>query len=94
MRPAPPYLMTQATQSNSSTQQPSPQLISVDCSGTVAQLIPVSCNGTNYLLSSCIVRSNLKPVDQVIRETQKLLKDGKIGTVAQALAHDAFFGKR
>jgi len=94
MRPAPPYL-TQVTQSSLSTtaQSSSSQLISVDCNGTVAHLIPVTCTGTNYLPSSAIVRSSLKPVAQVIRETQKLLKEGKIGTVAQALAQEAFFGK-
>jgi len=48
MRPVPPYLMTQATQYNLSAQQPLSQLISVDCSGIVAQLIPISCNGTNW----------------------------------------------
>jgi len=32
-------------------------------------------------------------VEQVISDTKRLLKEGKIGTVAQALARDAFFGK-
>jgi len=32
-------------------------------------------------------------VEQLISDTKRLLKEGKIGTVAQALARNAFFGK-
>jgi len=74
VRPFPPYLMrpdlmTQITQPSPSTfiQQLSSRLI---CNGTVAQLIPVSCSGTNNLPFSSIVRSSLKPVEQVISDTK------------------------
>ena len=90
-RPAPSHLITPTNASATSSQQPFQ--LSVDCNGSIVHLIPVSSSGGNYLPSTSIVRSSLKPIELVKMETKTLLKDGKYSTVAQALARDAFFGK-
>jgi len=61
---------------------------------TGAQLMAVSTTDSRtYLPSTANNKSNLRNVEEVLKENEKLIKQGKHGTLCQILARDCFFGK-